>query len=144
MTDAGRYFVSSPSLTIIGKPSAALSAKIESDEKERIEKRKSELGEEKLKELETKLEQAKKESDVPPPPEMIGNFPVTDVCDLSKTFVTPCADKLSPPVLFGSQSRLPSTMSTARLGRATTVLYRSTSMPTVFSYRIKLIFPMFK
>lgn len=78
-TDIGRYFVSPPSLTVIGKPSAALSTKIESDEKERIAKRKAELGEEKLKELERKVEEAKKESDVPPPPEMIGDFPLTDV-----------------------------------------------------------------
>lgn len=74
-----RYFVSAPSLTIIGKPSAALSAKIEGDEKERIAKRKAELGEEKLKELEKKVEEAKKESDVPPPPQMISEFPLTDV-----------------------------------------------------------------
>ncbi|TYJ56451.1 hypothetical protein B9479_002854 [Cryptococcus floricola] len=73
-----QYFVSAPSVTIVGKPSAALSAKIEKDEKERVDKRKAELGEEKLKELEKKLEEAKKASDVPPPSEMIKDFPITD------------------------------------------------------------------
>jgi Zn-dependent M16 (insulinase) family peptidase len=66
-------------LTVVGKPSAALSAKIEKDEKDRIAKRIEELGEAKLKELEQKLEEAKKESDIPPPPEMIADFPITDV-----------------------------------------------------------------
>lgn len=74
-----RYFVSAPCLTVIGKPSAALSAKIEGDEKDRIAKRKAEMGEEKLKELERKLEQAKTDSNIPPPPEMISSFPLTDV-----------------------------------------------------------------
>lgn len=74
-----RYYASPPSLTIIGKPSAAMSARIEKEEKERIAKRKIELGEEKLKDLERRLEEAKKESDIPPPPEMIADFPITDV-----------------------------------------------------------------
>jgi len=64
---------------MIGKPSAALAAKIESDEKSRIAKRKEELGEEKLKELEKRMQDAKKESEVEPPAEMISGFPITDV-----------------------------------------------------------------
>lgn len=75
-----RYFVSANSITTIGKPSAALAAKIENDEKSRIAKRKEELGEEKLKELEEIMKKAKEESEVPPPPEMISEFPITDVC----------------------------------------------------------------
>ncbi|OCF75418.1 cytoplasmic protein [Kwoniella mangroviensis CBS 8886] len=73
-----QYYVAAPSITVIGKPSAALSEKIEKDEKERVEKRKAELGEEKLKELEKRVEDAKKQSDVPPPTEMISGFPITD------------------------------------------------------------------
>jgi Zn-dependent M16 (insulinase) family peptidase len=64
---------------VIGKPSAALSVKIEQDEKDRLAKRKAELGEEKLKQLEKDLEKAKEESDTAPPPEMIKDFPLTDV-----------------------------------------------------------------
>nr|XP_019045357.1 cytoplasmic protein [Kwoniella bestiolae CBS 10118]OCF24287.1 cytoplasmic protein [Kwoniella bestiolae CBS 10118] len=78
-----KWYVAAPSITVIGKPSAALSEKIEKDEKERVEKRKAELGEEKLKELERKVEDAKKQSDVPPPPEMISSFPITDPAGIS-------------------------------------------------------------
>ncbi|WWC88419.1 uncharacterized protein L201_003330 [Kwoniella dendrophila CBS 6074] len=78
-----KYYVSASSITIIGKPSAALSEKIEKDEKERVEKRKAELGEEKLKELEKKVDDAKKQSDIPPPSEMISNFPITDPSGIS-------------------------------------------------------------
>jgi Zn-dependent M16 (insulinase) family peptidase len=87
-----RYFVLAPCLTVIGKPSAALSAKIEGDEKARIAKRKAEMGEEKLKELEKKLEQAKTDSNIPPPSEMISDFPLTDVCPFSQRDI---ADKLA-------------------------------------------------
>ena len=38
------------------------------------------MGEERLKELEKKLEQAKTDSNIPPPSEMISEFPLTDVC----------------------------------------------------------------
>lgn len=85
MTDADwramldKYYVSQPSISTVGKPSAALSAKIEKEEKDRLEKRKAELGEEKLKQLEKKLEDAKMESDAPPPEDMISSFPITDV-----------------------------------------------------------------
>ncbi|WWC62849.1 uncharacterized protein I303_105447 [Kwoniella dejecticola CBS 10117] len=78
-----KYYASAPSITIIGKPSAALSDKIEKDEKARVEKRKAELGEEKLKELERKVEEAKKQSDVPPPSEVISSFPITDPAGIS-------------------------------------------------------------
>ncbi len=74
-----RYYVRSESLTLIGKPSAALASKIDTDEKKRLADRRAELGEAKLKELERELENAKAESDKPPPAEMIGDFPLTDV-----------------------------------------------------------------
>ncbi|EIW67501.1 hypothetical protein TREMEDRAFT_33585 [Tremella mesenterica DSM 1558] len=75
---AHQYFISQNCLTIIGKPSAALAQKIESDEKERIAKRKEEFGKEKLEELGRMLKKAKEESDTPPPEEMITSFPLTD------------------------------------------------------------------
>ena len=64
---------------MIGRPSAKLATKIDGDEKSRIAKRKEELGEEKLKELQRKVDEAKAESDMPPPPSMIRDFPITDV-----------------------------------------------------------------
>ncbi|WWD18715.1 hypothetical protein CI109_103169 [Kwoniella shandongensis] len=78
-----KYYVSAPSVTIIGKPSAALSAKIEKAEKDRVAQRKAELGEEKLKELEKKLEDAQAESNIPPPEDMISTFPITDPASLT-------------------------------------------------------------
>ncbi|WVO17244.1 hypothetical protein L204_104936 [Cryptococcus depauperatus] len=73
-----KYFVSAASVTIIGRPSTALSEKIKKEEKERIAKRKEELGEEKLRQLGQKLEKAKKESEIPPPKDMITEFPITN------------------------------------------------------------------
>jgi hypothetical protein len=44
-----------------------------------LAERREKLGEKKLKELEQKLQEAKTESDRPPPEEMITDFPITDV-----------------------------------------------------------------
>jgi Zn-dependent M16 (insulinase) family peptidase len=77
-----KYYVSQPSITTVGKPSAALSAKIEQEEKDRIAQRKKEMGEDKLRQLEKDLEDAKKESDRPPPDDMIASFPITDVSSI--------------------------------------------------------------
>ncbi|KAL7420500.1 hypothetical protein Q5752_004450 [Cryptotrichosporon argae] len=73
-----KYYVSPNTLTVIGKPSPALSAKIEADEKARIAAQKEAYGEKGLEELERKLEHAKKESDQPIPPEMLTSFPLAD------------------------------------------------------------------
>lgn len=74
-----RTYLSQPALTVIGKPSAALSAKLEKEEKDRLDKRRAELGDKKLKELERAVEEAKKESEIAPPERMISDFPLTDV-----------------------------------------------------------------
>ncbi|ORY30613.1 cytoplasm protein, partial [Naematelia encephala] len=78
-----KYYVDPNCITIVGKPSAALSNKIETDEKERIAKRKKELGEDKLKELDRKLEEAKIESDKQAPEDMITSFPITNPAGLT-------------------------------------------------------------
>lgn len=80
-----RYLVSANAVTTIAKPSAALATKIDTDEKARVAKRKEELGEEKLKELERIMQKAKEESEVAPPPEMISDFPITDVRKVSRS-----------------------------------------------------------
>ena len=74
-----RYFVSAPSLTVIGKPSAALADRIEKEEKARLEAQRKELGEEGLKKNEKVLEDAMKESNEPIPAEMLTGFPIPDV-----------------------------------------------------------------
>ncbi|KAL8713500.1 MAG: hypothetical protein Q9220_002362 [cf. Caloplaca sp. 1 TL-2023] len=63
-------------VTILGKPSAALSKKLKSEEKSRIEARKAELGPEGLKALEEKLAQAQAENDQAVPKELLKKFPV--------------------------------------------------------------------
>lgn len=78
-TDPLRYYVSPPFIGVVGKPSAALSAKLDQAEKDRLAERREKLGEKKLKELEQKLQEAKADSDRPPPEGMITDFPITDV-----------------------------------------------------------------
>lgn len=74
-----RYYVSAPSVTTIGKPSASLTQELEKVEKARIAKQKEDLGEEGLKKLQKELDSAKKESEKPIPPELLTSFPVTNV-----------------------------------------------------------------
>ena len=64
---------------MIAKPSASLSAKLEKEERDRIERRRADLGEEELKRLEEAVKKAKAESDKPPPDGMVEAFPLTDV-----------------------------------------------------------------
>ncbi|GFZ50626.1 hypothetical protein JCM24511_08384 [Saitozyma sp. JCM 24511] len=78
-----KYYVSPPFIGVVGKPSAALSAKLDQAEKDRLAERREKLGEKKLKELEQKLQEAKAESDRPPPEGMITDFPITDPKGLS-------------------------------------------------------------
>ncbi|KAF3903377.1 hypothetical protein ABW20_dc0105620 [Dactylellina cionopaga] len=69
-----KWLVDNPHISIIGKPSAALSDKIKLDEKTRIEKQIEKLGEAGLKELEEKLEKAKKDNNPEIPVEVLRKF----------------------------------------------------------------------
>lgn len=66
-------------VSILGRPSAKLAKKIEEDEKARIAARKVKLGEEGLKKLQKKLEEAGAENDKEIPKELLGKFPVPGV-----------------------------------------------------------------
>ncbi|PWN49324.1 hypothetical protein IE53DRAFT_388475 [Violaceomyces palustris] len=74
-----KYFIENPRVVVIGKPSASLVDKLKADTKALEEKRRSELGEKGLKELEEKLEAAKKENDRDIPPEILSSFKVPSV-----------------------------------------------------------------
>ncbi|RHZ59352.1 hypothetical protein Glove_364g19 [Diversispora epigaea] len=74
-----KYYINNPHIIILGQPSSKLAKKLSKDEKKRIEKQCQELGPEKLKELEKKLEEAKKINDIPVPPEIIEKFPIPGV-----------------------------------------------------------------
>ncbi|KAF2259843.1 zinc metalloprotease-like protein [Lojkania enalia] len=63
-------------VSILGKPSIALSDKIKKEETERIKEQQEKLGEEGMKELAKKLEEAKAENDRPIPEDMLANLKV--------------------------------------------------------------------
>lgn len=74
-----RYLVDEPSITVIGKPSAALAEKLAQESKERLAGTKEKLGEAGLKKKGEELDVAQEENDRPIPAEMITDFPISDV-----------------------------------------------------------------
>lgn len=74
-----RYLVDEPSITVIGKPSAALAEKLAKEAKEHLAATKEKLGEAGLKKKGEELDEAQKENDRPIPDEMITDFPISDV-----------------------------------------------------------------
>lgn len=63
-------------VSILGKPSAALSAKLKSDEAARIEEQKQKLGPEGLRKMQEKLDEAKAENDKEIPTDLLAHFQV--------------------------------------------------------------------
>jgi Zn-dependent M16 (insulinase) family peptidase len=63
-------------VSILGKPSAALSAKLKADEETRIERQKQKLGPQGLKEMQEKLNKAKAENDKEIPTDLLARFRV--------------------------------------------------------------------
>ncbi|CAG8436117.1 11827_t:CDS:10 [Scutellospora calospora] len=74
-----KYFIDNPHIALLGSPSAKFSKTLSDDEIKRVEKQREMLGPEKLKELERKLENAKKFNEQPIPPQIIESFPVPNV-----------------------------------------------------------------
>ncbi|CAG8678658.1 5107_t:CDS:10, partial [Funneliformis mosseae] len=74
-----KYHLDNPNITILGRPSATLAETLAEQEKKRTEKQIENLGTDKLKELEERLEKAIKSNDVPIPSSVIENFPVPSV-----------------------------------------------------------------
>jgi len=66
-------------VSILGKPSKAMAEKLKADEVARVAAQKEKLGEEGLKALAKKLEEAKAKNDAPIPPEMLEQWPVPGV-----------------------------------------------------------------
>lgn len=124
-----KWFASAPSITVVGKPSAKLSAEIEKVEKERVAKQKEEYGPDGLKKLAEELEKAKEESDLPIPEEVLTSFPVTNVS--SELFFVELAANVSLPTLPGSLSRRPSTRPPATTSSATTARSSAALTPMV-------------
>ncbi|KAG8859116.1 hypothetical protein FRB96_004686 [Tulasnella sp. 330] len=78
-----QYYIDTPPVTIRGKPSATLPAKLESEEKSRIAAQKKSLGESGLAKAVKLLEEAKQEHERPIPSEMLTSFKVPDLSSIS-------------------------------------------------------------
>ncbi|TFK57173.1 hypothetical protein OE88DRAFT_1650788 [Heliocybe sulcata] len=78
-----KYYIAQPSVTVVGKPSAAMADKLENDEKARIAAQKEKLGPEGLKQKAKELDDAKTEHEKPIPDDILTAFPVPDVKSIS-------------------------------------------------------------
>ena len=78
-----RYFIEGPRVSCVGVPSKEFAKKTENEEKERIKKQQTELGEEGLKLKETLLEKAKREHEAELPVEFLTSLPVPDPSKIS-------------------------------------------------------------
>ncbi len=74
-----QYFRDSSRLVVIGRPSASLADKLRADTEKLVESRRKEMGDEGLKKLEGKLEEAKKENDKDIPQDMLSKFRIPGV-----------------------------------------------------------------
>lgn len=79
LTLASRFYLDQPSLTIIGKPSAKLASQLEKAVADRLRDNIDRLGEDGLKKLQEKVDQAVEANDTPIPSEMISSFKIPDV-----------------------------------------------------------------
>ncbi|KAI3572167.1 Metalloenzyme, LuxS/M16 peptidase-like protein [Fusarium oxysporum f. sp. albedinis] len=71
-----KWMVDAPHISILGKPSKALAAKMKKNEEDRLAKRKEDLGAERLEEFAKRLEAAKKKNDEPIPTSVIDRWSV--------------------------------------------------------------------
>ncbi|KZT30492.1 hypothetical protein NEOLEDRAFT_1126056 [Neolentinus lepideus HHB14362 ss-1] len=78
-----KYYIDPPSVTVIGKPSADMADKLETDEKVRIAAQKEKLSPQGLWQKAKELEDAKAEHDKPIPDHILTAFPVPDVKSIS-------------------------------------------------------------
>ncbi|KAG0191477.1 hypothetical protein DFQ28_011725 [Apophysomyces sp. BC1034] len=77
-----RWYIESPHLIVLGKPSADLAEQLIKEERERVEKQRVDLGEKKLAELQQQLEEAMAANDVSLPNEVLDNFQIPPVSSI--------------------------------------------------------------
>ena len=70
-------------MTLFGKPSAQFAEQLTEEEKKRIEKQRSDLGETKLEELQKKLEDAMAANDIALPNDILENFTIPPVSSIN-------------------------------------------------------------
>ncbi|GAB5591544.1 hypothetical protein Unana1_06444 [Umbelopsis nana] len=78
-----KWYVNSPHITLLGKPSAEFADQLLKEESERIQQQRARLGESKLAELEKKLEECKQQNEVPVPPEVVNDVPIPSVSTIN-------------------------------------------------------------
>ncbi len=96
-----KYLVDNPSITIVGKPSSALTEKLAGEEKARLEKRRNDLGAEGLAAKAKELADAQAENDREIPAHIIDSFPVADA---SKIDWIPVESAVNPSGSAGKSS----------------------------------------
>jgi Zn-dependent M16 (insulinase) family peptidase len=84
-----KWISDAPRITILGKPSAALSKKMKEEEEARVVEQKKRLGEKGLKELEEKLKRAREENDKPIPKRILEEFKVPSTDTIHFVSTTP-------------------------------------------------------
>ncbi|XP_015753163.1 PREDICTED: uncharacterized protein C05D11.1-like [Acropora digitifera] len=78
-----KYFVLSPSVVIVGQPSAKLMTKMSETEKKRVAEQRTALGEEGLKIKRQRLDKATQDNEVEPPAEIVTSLPVPSTSSIS-------------------------------------------------------------
>ncbi|KAI8341775.1 Metalloenzyme, LuxS/M16 peptidase-like protein [Chlamydoabsidia padenii] len=78
-----KYYLDVPHITLLGKPSADFADQLAEEEQNRVEKQCQDLGEQKLKELQTKLEDAMAENDKPLPSGILESFRIPPVSSIN-------------------------------------------------------------
>ncbi|CDS09692.1 hypothetical protein LRAMOSA02369 [Lichtheimia ramosa] len=78
-----RWYLDPAHVTLYGKPSAEFAEQLSEEEKKRIEKQRNDLGEEKLKELQSKLDDAMAMNDVTLPNDILENFTIPPVSSIN-------------------------------------------------------------
>lgn len=81
--DINRWYLDPAHVTLYGKPSAEFAEQLSEEEKKRIEKQRKDLGEEKLKELQAKLDDAMATNDVTLPNDILENFTIPPVSSIN-------------------------------------------------------------
>lgn len=93
------YISDAPHVSILGKPSAALSEKLKNDEAARIEEQKKQLGPEGLKKAQDRLEKAMAENDQEIPAQLLGKFKVPPTESIH--FVNTSSARIGPALKVG-------------------------------------------
>lgn len=78
-----RFYLEAPHITLLGKPSESFADQLMEEEQHRVEKQRKDLGEEKLKELQKKLEDAMAKNDTPLPSDVLENFKIPPVSSIN-------------------------------------------------------------